>query len=152
MPPFRTALSALAALSVAGVAHNYDVDAPPEQITRAQLPALLVLPGETQSEGLFREHGRGFVAIAFSGGARSVEYAVTHLLLVAPVESGAGVRSHLPQVIDLIDSYFTTLGANLTLSGALLQPAHVRVDPGVFTYGGIAYHGCAFRHSWLIQV
>lgn len=152
MPAFRTALTGLAALTVAGVTHNYDVDVAPERLARAQLPALLVIPGETPDERLAKERGRGFVAIAFSSGARSVEFSVTHLLLTAPVNSGTGARSHLPNLIDLIDAYFTMLGSNLTLSGALLEPARVRVEPGLFTYGGIAYHGCAFHHRWLIQV
>jgi hypothetical protein len=28
----------------------------------------------------------------------------------------------------------------------------VRVDPGLFSYGGVEYVGCAFRHTWLIAV
>ena len=77
---------------------------------------------------------------------------MTHLLLVAPVSAGRGARSHLPKLIDLIDAYIGALSADLTLSGALLEPARVQVEPGLFTYGDIAYHGCAFRHTWIIQV
>jgi hypothetical protein len=149
MTPFRTALTGLASLTVAGITHNYDVDAVPDDLSRAQLPALLVLPGDV---GGAKQRGAGFEALAFSSGARTVACAVTHLLLVAPTNTGRGARSHLPGLIDLIDAYFTALGANVTLSGALIEPARVQVEPGVFTYGGIAYHGCAFRHTWLIQV
>jgi len=152
MTPFRAALTTLAALSVTGVTHNYDVDAVPDALSRAQLPALLVLPGETQADELFREQGKGFAAIAFSSGARTVTYTVTHLLLVAPQAAGRGARSHLPRLIDLIDAYFAALGANVTLSAALLEPARVKVEPGTFPHGGVAYHGCAFRHTWLVQV
>jgi hypothetical protein len=152
MTPFRSALTNLSALSIVGITHNYDVDAVPDILSRAQLPALLVLPGETQENELFKERGKGFVAIAFSSGARTVTYAVTHLLLVAPVMAGTGKRSHLPDLIDLIDAYFAALGADMTLSGALLEPARVKVEPGTFKYGDVAYHGCAFRHTWLIQV
>ena len=152
MTPFRAALTNLSTLSVTGVTHNYDVDAVPDNLSRAQLPALLVLPGETQADELFRERGKGFSAIAFSSGARTVTYTVTHLLLVAPVEAGRGARSHLPALIDLIDAYFAALGANVTLSAALLEPARVKVEPGTFTHGDITYHGCAFRHTWLVQV
>ncbi len=152
MTPFRSALTNLSALSVSGVANNYDVDTVPDSLARAQLPALLVLPGDTQENQLFRERGRGFIALAFSGGARTVAYTVTHLLLVAPVTAGRGTRSTLPGLIDLIDAYFDALGADVTLSGALLEPAAVRVEPGTFTHGEVDYHGVAFRHTWLIQV
>jgi hypothetical protein len=150
--PFRIALTNLSTLSVPGVTHNYDVDAVPDALTRAQLPALLVLPGDTQDDGLFRERGKGFVALAFSGGGRTVTYTVTHLLLVAPVAAGRGMRSHLPAMIDLIDAYFATLGADITLSAALLEPARVKVEPGQFRHGETDYHGVAFRHTWVIQV
>jgi hypothetical protein len=72
MTPFRSALTNLSALTVSGVTHNYDVDAVPDSLARAQLPALLVLPGETQDDQFFKERGAGFVALAFSGGARTV--------------------------------------------------------------------------------
>lgn len=152
MATFRTALTNLSSLSVTGVVKNYDIDAVPDEMSRTQLPALLVLPGETQDDELFKERGRGFEAIAFSSGARTVTYTVTHLLLVAPVSAGRGMRSHLPTLVTLIDNYFTALAANVTLSSALLEPARVKVEPGAFTHGGIEYHGCAFRHTWLLQV
>jgi len=152
MTPFRTALTNLSALSVTGVTHNYDVDAVPDALTRAQLPALLVLPGATQEKELFKDRGVGFDTVAFSSGPRTVTYPVTHLLLVAPTAAGRGTRSHLPKLIDLIDAYFAALAANVTLSGALLEPTRVKVEPGIFTHGSVAYHGCAFRHTWLMQV
>lgn len=149
---FRTALTNLSALSVPGVLHNYDVDTVPDALARAGLPALLVLTGETEDAAFFRDRGKGFVALAFSGGARTITYTVTHLLLVAPVSAGRGMRSHLPRVIDLIDDYFATLGTNITLSGALLEPTRVKVEPGQFKHGETEYHGVAFRHTWLIPV
>lgn len=152
MPPFRNALTELASLSVTGVTHNYDVDAVPDELSRAQLPALLVLPVEIQEDDLFKQRGQGFEAVAFSGGARTVTYTVTHLLLVAPVSTGAGLRSHLPLLIDLVDDYFAALGNDVTLGGALLEPAQVRVEPGTFTHGDRLYHGCAFQHTWLMEV
>jgi hypothetical protein len=152
---FRTALTQLAGLNVAGVGVNYDVDTVPDEISRGQLPALLVLPVETSAtaeSGLFRERGGGFEALGFSQGARTVTYSVTHLLLLAPLGAGGGLRTHLPQLIDLIDAYFGALGAAVTLHGALLEPARVRVEPGIFAYGGAEYYGCAFRHSWVVAV
>jgi hypothetical protein len=153
MGSFRTALSTLASLSVSGVVHNYDVDQVPDTLTRAQLPALLVLPTDTGGERLpARERGAGFHAVAFGSGARTVTYSVTHLLLVAPVGAGKGIRSHLPTLSDLLDAYFAALGANVTLGGALDEPARVTIDPGIFTHGGVQYYGCALRHTWIVQM
>lgn len=150
---FRSALTELASLSVAGVSANYDIDAIPERVNRGQLPVLLVLPIDYgQERRLFQERGAGFEAIAFSDGARTVTVLVTHLLLVAPMVSGQGMRQHLPVLIDLIDSYFSAFASAVTLDGALLEPARVRVEPGTFTYGGVAYYGCAFRHTWVVPV
>ncbi len=145
---FRSALTALAGLTVPGILRNYDIDAVPDDLSRVQLPALLVLPARQQRQ----QQSEGFEALAFSAGPRTVTYSLTHLLLIAPLESGRGTRSHLPKLIDLIDAYFTALSADVTLSGALLEPAHVRVEPGLFPYGHAHYHGTAFQHSWIIQV
>ena len=152
MSLFRTALTNLAALSISGVHVNYDVAAVPDEISRGQLPALLVLPGDSDSSSLFSERGQGFQAVAFSQGPRTVTYTLTHLLLVAPVSAGKGLRSHLPLLIDLIDAYFAALSEDVTLSGALLEPVHVQVEPGTFTHGNTDYHGCAFRHRWHMEV
>ncbi len=152
MTPFRDALTNLAALAVPGVAHNYDVHTVPDSLSRAQLPALLVLPGETQDNRLFAQRGEGFRSPAFSGGGKIATYAVTHLLLVAPVSTGRGSRGHLPLLADLIDAYFAALKADVTLGGTLLEPARVQVEPGTFSRAGVTYHGCAFRHTWLVEV
>lgn len=151
---FQSTLTRLAALNVSGVSANYSINTLPETLSRGQLPVLLVLPSEVdygQQRKLFQERGSGFESLAFSSGARTVTYAVTHLLLVAPVASGAGMRQHLPVLIDLIDAYFAALSADITLGGHLLEPARVDVEPGIFTYGGTDYHGCAFRHLWVVQ-
>ena len=146
-----TALTNLAALTVPGINRNVAIDQLPEQIARTQLPVLLVLPGGLP-EGKPQPPGEGFSALAFSNGARTVTVQVTHLLLTAPVSSGRGPASHLPTLVDRVDAYVSTLAADVTLSGALLEPAHVRVEPGQYTYGGLTYHGCAFQHEWLIEV
>ena len=54
--------------------------------------------------------------------------------------------------MDLIDAYFVALAAQVTLDGHLLEPARVRIEPGIFTYGAVVYCGCAFRHTWIIGV
>lgn len=148
---YRNALDRLGALVVPGVT-PYPMSALPPVLDRAHLPALLVMPGEADADRLFAERGAGFVALAFQGGPRTLSVTVTHLLLTAPVRLGTGARDHLPALIDAIDAYLLALGADVTLGGALVEPAHVGVEPGEFGYGGGRYHGCAFRHRWLLEV
>jgi hypothetical protein len=147
---FRLALERLAALHVPGVAQHYGVEAVPDALTRAHLPALLVLPVEIPDDTLFKERGGGLEPLAFAEGTRTLVCTVNHLLLVAPVGAGAGLRTHLPLLVDLMDAYFDALGADVTLGGALLEPAQVRTQAGVFPRGGAVYHGCAFRHRWVL--
>ena len=148
----RAALTRLASLSVSGVSHNYDVDSVPDSLNRVQLPALLVLPITPPTSKITRTASEGFQTIAFSSGPRTVTVTITHLLLVAPTEAGRGVRTHLPKVVDLMDAYCAALAADPLLNNILLEPARVQVEPGDFTYGHSTYHGCAFRHTWIIQV
>ena len=152
---FTDALTELAALSVSGVNANYAIDAVPETIHRGQLPVLLVLPIDidaTRSQRLFPERGGGFETLGFSDGVRTVTYSVTHLLLLTPATTGRGLRDHLPGLVALIDAYFSALAVAVTLGGRLVEPAHVRVDPGTFTHNDVAYIGCAFRHTWVVQI
>ena len=148
----RTALTRLASLTVSGVSHNYDVDSLPDSLNRVHLPALLVLPITPPTSKITHTAGEGFQTMAFSSGPRTVTVSITHLLLVAPTESGRGVRTHLPKVVDLMDAYCAALAADPLLSSTLLEPAHVQIEPGDFTYGHTTYHGCVFRHTWIIQV
>jgi hypothetical protein len=149
MSTYRAALTALAALSVPGVRHNFDADAVPDGLTRAQLPALLVLPGALRSGALFDRAGGGFDDAAFSGGAATVTHIVTHLLLAAPALAGRAGRA---QTAALIDAYVAALRADSTLGGALAQPARLRIEPGVYAHGGLDYYGCAFRHTWMMEL
>ena len=152
MATFRTALAQLSALSVSGVRNNYDLDELPLSLHSAQMPALLVMPLESQADRRFGERRDSLQTAAFSGGTKTVYYTVTHLLLVAPSEAGLGLRSHLPQLVDLIDGYTAALSADVTLGDQLLAPARVGVEPGVFPYGERDFYGCAFRHTWLLEV
>ncbi|MBC8099585.1 MAG: hypothetical protein H7Y11_09085, partial [Armatimonadetes bacterium] len=63
MGAFQDALTQLAALTVSGVRVNYGIAAVPDELSRAQLPALLVLP-LTPQDRLFPERGDGFTALA----------------------------------------------------------------------------------------
>lgn len=151
MATFRAALSQLALLRVDGIHNNYDLEELPNRLTRAQLPALLVLPIELDRERLFQQRQDSLDTAVFSGAAITVNSHVTHLLLLAPTEAGLGLRSHLPRLIELIDSYTAAIAADITLGDALLAPAGVSVEPGVFPYADREYYGCAFRHTWLLE-
>lgn len=152
MASFRAALTQLASLNVNGVRNNYDLDELPNSLHSAQMPALLVMPVELDADRLFREHKDSLQTAAFSGGTKSVTYSVTHLLLLTPAEAGLGLRSHLPNLVDLIDGYTAALSADLTLGDQLLAPARVGVEPGLFPYGEREFYGCAFRHAWLLEI
>lgn len=149
---FRDALDGLAALDAAGINHNYGPESLPESIPRAVLPVLLVAPLDGPEAGLFRERGGAYQAEAFSGGPGTMTCVVRHLLLAAPTGAGAGLRSHLPGLIELIDAYIAALAQDPLLGGALLEPPRVRVEPGIIEYGRAAYYGCVFRHELLIGV
>ena len=152
MATFRTALAQLSALSVSGVRNNYDLDELPNSLHSAQMPALLVMPLELEADRRFRERRDSLQTAAFSGGTKTVYYTVTHLLLMAPSDAGLGLRSHLPRLVELIDGYTAALSADVTLGDQLLAPARVGVEPGVFPYGERDFYGCAFRHTWLLEV
>lgn len=147
--PIANALAALSALSVPGVT-NIGVGALPENISRAALPALLVLPTEGTDDRLFGDRGTAFPDVTFSGGARSFSLVVTHLLLTAPAYGK--VAAHLPELVDHIDDYIAALSADVTLGGSLAAPAEVRIEIGAYTAGETRYHGCAFRHTWTLEV
>lgn len=148
----RGAFDALAALSVAGIAHSYPLESLPDRPARPQLPALLVLPFDTDGARLFEERSQGFEAVAFSGGAHTVQMVVHHLLLLTPLASAGGWSVALPTLVDQIDAYVQALAADPTLGGALLEPAQVQIEPGPVRYGGQDYLGCTFRHRWLLAV
>ena len=152
MATFRAALTQLASMNISGVRNNFDLDELPNSLHSAQMPALMVLPVEREADGLFRERKDSLQTAAFSGGTKSVYYTVTHLLLLAPAEAGLGLRSHLPRLVDLIDSYTSALSKDVTLGDQLLAPARVGVEPGIFPYGEREFCGCAFRHTWLLEI
>jgi len=149
---FRTALTALSNLSVTGVQNNYDIDALPDTLTHPQLPALLVMPLDPNDDSLNPDEGQGLQTIAFSGAGQTVNYTVTHLLILSPTTARVGIRGHLSELVTLIDNYMSALASDPTLESALLNPARITVEPGIFTVGGREFYGCAFRHNWVIGV
>jgi len=44
------------------------------------------------------------------------------------------------------------IAADLTLDEALLAPARVAVEAGVFAYAESDFYGCAFRHTWMMDI
>ena len=152
MASFRVALSNLSLLRVGGVRKNFDIDELPDSLSAGHLPALLVLPLELEKERLFKERKQGLQSVTFSGSAQSVYYSLTHLLLLAPTEKGLGMHSHLPRLVRLIDNYVAAVAADITLGEALLAPARVAVEAGVFDYAERDFYGCAFRHTWMMEV
>lgn len=150
---YQNALAHLASWTVAGIAHHYGVGALPNRLARAQLPALLVLPLELEDDKrLFRERGEGFVVSAFSNGMKRATLHPTHLLLLAPQESGAGLRAHLPALVNAIDAYLAMLASDPLLGGTLALPASVRVETGIYRLDEMPFVGCAFRHEWVLRV
>jgi hypothetical protein len=151
---FKDALVQLALLSVSGVQTHFAIESVPETLRRGQLPALLILPieVETSHRRPFPERGQAIETVPFPGGPRSASLIVTHLLLVSPRAAGVGLSTQIPALVDLIDAYFIALSADLTLNGRLLEPPQVRIEPGVFEYGGVSYTGCAFRHRWVVAL
>lgn len=152
MTTFRTALTHLSDLSVTDVQNNYDVDVLPDTLSNPQLPALLVMPIDTQDDSLFKERGDGLQTVAFSSAGKTVNYTITHLLILAPISHGVGIRSHLPQLVTLIDNYMAAIASDVTLSNALIEPMQVTVEPGIFNVGKGEFYGCAFRHSWMMDI
>lgn len=144
---YRNALDRLAALNVTAVPHRFGITDLPTQLQRARLPCLLVMPLNTQPRS-----GDGLSAAAFPNGSGHVTVTATHLLLVMAVASPTPLTVHLPALVDLTDAVLSALVANPTLDGALVEPAQVRVEPGMFEWGGTAYYGCAFRHEWLLRL
>ena len=131
MATFRAALTQLSIMDIDGMRNNYDL---------AELP-----------KRLFRRREDSLQTAAFSGSAKTIYHSATHLLLVADSQAGLGIRSHLPGLIDLIDSYTAAISADVTLGETLLTPARVSVEPGIYSYGERDYYGCAFRHNWLLE-
>lgn len=146
---FRSALTALAGLTVTGVSHNLDIDAVPEKISRAVLPVLIVAP--VLDEPKRRKYGE-FQIASPSGSSALAQYLVTHLLLYAPIGSGKGARSTLPGMVDLIDNYATAIRANPKLNGTLYLPTSYVVYAAPVQYGGVGYYAARFWHTFTVEV
>lgn len=140
----RTALDNLAAVSVTGIT-SYALDDMPDALTRAQLPALVILPelgGESP----------GLEASTFSAGDGQLTIDVAHVLLLEPVAGGLGFKGALPTLADAIDTYLAAMANDPTLNGALPVALRCRVKAGVVRYASVDYHGAVFTHTWRLHL
>lgn len=147
----RTALDQLAALTLPGVT-SFDIDSTPQQIERAHLPALLILPLRTDQRQRLGERDGALQTITFGAGERHVLMPITHLLLIAPQLAGSGNREHLPVLVDWVDDYLAAIAADLTLGGELLQAPQIEIEMGVFTIAQTRYIGCAFHYRLPLMI
>ncbi len=145
MGVLEQALANLAAVNVAGVT-SYALSETPQRLTRAQLPALLILPDAA------REEADGAQPNAFSAGDARLQVQIVHTLLSAPVAQGLGRRSAWAALIPLVDAYVEALAADALLDGALPVPLRFSVRMGMVRYGGVDYWGAVFRHVWTLHV
>jgi hypothetical protein len=144
MGVLATALNNLAAVTVSGVT-SYAPGATPDGLTRAQLPALVILPElGGGSPGLEPNH--------FSAGDGRLTVRIAHALLVEPVAGGLGMRGALPALADAVDAYAEAMAADPTLSGALPLALRFEARLGVVRYAGVDYHGALFTHTWTLFV
>jgi hypothetical protein len=144
MGVLAAALDNLAAVTVSGVT-SYPPDQTPDTLARSQLPALVILPelgGESP----------GLEPNQFSAGDGRLTIEIAHVLLIAPVPAGLGLRGMLPALADAIDTYTAALAADPTLDGALPVALRCRVRAGVVRFGGVDYHGAVFTHTWTLNV
>lgn len=138
------ALERLAAVAVEGVT-SYAPDETPEALGGAQLPALVIVPE-------LGGNWPGLEPSVLAAGHGRLEVRIAHLLLVAPVAGGSGMRGALPALAAAIDAYARALAADPDLGGTLARPPVVRVSAGVVPYGGIDYHAVTFVHHWMLRL
>ncbi|MCS7070333.1 MAG: hypothetical protein NZM00_02435 [Anaerolinea sp.] len=146
----RAALTALAGLPVPGVTLRAGIDDLPDRLALDQLPALLILPGDPYGARRAFDADDGLRALTFSGAASNLIVHITHALIVLPANAPFGQRRAVPRLVDRIDAYVAALAVDLTLGGALARPAHITIAPDTFTYGGVRWYGCLFRHTWAL--
>jgi hypothetical protein len=144
---WRDAFTNLAAISVAGVTTSYDVDALPNTLPAADLPALA--PAFPDALGVLAEGEQGLSTLTYDGGVWTAVLYVDHVLYWSPAWSEAGLSEALPDLIDAMEAYLAALSADGTLTGALdAELTITRVLPGIVEYAGVKFYGVRFRHLW----
>jgi hypothetical protein len=145
---FRSALTALAGLTVTGVNANYDINAAPDKIPVASLPVLIVRPA---AEEPYRGRFGPFEIETPSGSAALARYVVTHVLLFAAYGRGDSTKDYNPGLVDLVDNYANAIRANPKLGGSLFLPTVYVVYVAPIGYGGTMYYGARFWHTWTLE-
>ncbi|NDJ35679.1 MAG: hypothetical protein GYB64_13540 [Chloroflexi bacterium] len=143
---WREAFTALAAISVPGVATSFDLDELPTALPAASLPALA--PAFPQSGG-----EAGLATLTYDGSVWQAALRVDHVLYWQPAWSEGGLSAVLPDLIDTVDAYLTAVSEDGTLGDVLDYELTLRaVLPGVVTYAGVRFYGAVFQHEWLRRV
>lgn len=131
---------ALAEMPVAvngAVVNVYGLDTLPNSVAAAALPARLLLPLGTRSEGRsvsFATFGQNGVVVP--------QWRITDVLLYKPTAQGRGLNDVAPDLIAYMAAYVDALRATRTLAGATIVDAGL--EPGVWTYpvgGSKDYYG-----------
>ena len=116
-----------------GITTSFDLDDTPEKLNRAELPALIHLPGGGEN-----------VRQSFDNNFWTFVHTVRVVLFYKP-ESTGRLEENLPGIVDIIDAYVTSFRAYNTLGGEVTDAVVESYGaPGVFEFGGIAYHGVEF--------
>lgn len=140
----RAAITALSSIAVTGVAHSYDLDAVPDSLHTAQLPALIPFLGDRSED---------IVVGGFEGGSYEARYNVQHILFIDAVAQTRGLRDVLPSIAVFIDRYIAAMKTDAFLSGAISYAMSFRiVEPGIRQYpegeGQPEFFSVAFDHQW----
>lgn len=130
---------------VSGTIHSYDLDTIPEKLTRATIPALIMVP-EVGSE-------QGYRPLSFMGNSPEVVMSVSHLLLYDFAEN-RDTRRVLPNLLSQVDNYVTAAKTQKFLdtqaSPANQVAVNFTIDIGITNYAGIDFHSATFKHTYTI--
>lgn len=122
--------------TVTGISASYDVDALPESLNTADLPALLHFPqgGEDQLR-------------VFRGGNFWVTEHSIRVVLVYDAAAQGNLEQNLNAIVDLVDLYITKIHSDQTLTNSCVQASLSYGGAGVFNYAGVDYHSVDFTIS-----
>jgi len=143
MPSIATLCSSLAAFgaTVAGVKNSYDLNAIPDKVTPAQLPALcVVLPSQQVSP---------YQTLAEMGSAPKLTLRLEHWLL-ADLNVKEAKRTE-PGRAALLDAYLAAAAAQqfLTVQSNPIKQAAMQFDLHItpVAWGDVVFDGVIFRYS-----
>lgn len=151
---FLAALNVLCAFTITGVDVR-ELDELPAAINVVDMPILVmsVFDGiyKESSSPFGGENSKGFQAVAFSAGPKTVTHTAYHHLFVMEIGS-ATLLDIMPDTVALIDLYIAELAADVSLGGTLVEPVSVTVIPEIFSLNKRRYYGVTFRLTLVIQL